>query len=294
MNLKREKPEEFIDRLRNEIANSLLEKDGCNVFGEADFYARYRFRKVRSVSLLIVNSFLKGTPRTRWTILKGDFKSRKTSYANAVLKFFEGVNINVNVDKQRLSFYLDQAIGKRFALFDDVKGRSSVGSDLQGGWGFSSIDDLTDHIDGHVEVQLEKKISSRSHKFSPQALLHAIYPIPESVGQRVQGPIKISKSDLWEKHPVQVTMEMFYIGGEIFNLFPAPPALQSKIMIKKIEWWKNHDLTCKCTMDREEKNASERATDNAGEETPAEPKNTGETPSRNTVEPKSAGETDCI
>ncbi|GBN15751.1 hypothetical protein AVEN_139066-1 [Araneus ventricosus] len=86
--------------------------------------------------------------------IKGDYISGKTSYANAVLKFFEGVNINVNVDKQRLPFYLGQAIGKRFALFNDVKGRSSAGSDLQGGWGFSNIDDLRDHIDGHVEVQL--------------------------------------------------------------------------------------------------------------------------------------------
>ncbi|GBL73577.1 Large T antigen, partial [Araneus ventricosus] len=163
--------------------------------------------------------------------------------------------------------YLGQTIGKRFALFDDVKGKPEEGSKLTQGWGFYNIDVLRDHIDGHVEVQLEKKNQQPvSQVFPPGIITCHDYVIPESVKQRVQGPIKIKKSKFWNKHPVKVTMELFYIGGVILNLFPAPPALQSNIMTKKSGWWTKHDLNCKCLEEAATGRAA-RATERAAMET---------------------------
>ncbi|GBN84294.1 hypothetical protein AVEN_16614-1 [Araneus ventricosus] len=53
MILKKEKPQEYLDRHCNEIANSVLEVDDCTLFGEADFYARYHLKKIKTVTLLI-------------------------------------------------------------------------------------------------------------------------------------------------------------------------------------------------------------------------------------------------
>ncbi|GBL76598.1 Large T antigen [Araneus ventricosus] len=107
----------------------------------------------RTISQHILNAFIYEKPRERYVALKGTFKSGKTSFASAWCQLLEGTNINVNVDKGRLPFYLGQAIGKIFILFDDVKGRSLGSENLHSGPGFANLDDLRDHIDGHVEVQ---------------------------------------------------------------------------------------------------------------------------------------------
>ncbi|GBN69655.1 Large T antigen [Araneus ventricosus] len=115
------------------------------------------------------------------------------------------VYLYVNIDKQRLPFCLGQAIGKRFALFDDVKGRPEEGSELTQGWGFYNIDDLRHHIDGRVDVQLKKKNQQPVSQVSSSGIITCNdYVVPESVKQRVQGPIRTEKSNFWDKHPVQV------------------------------------------------------------------------------------------
>ncbi|GBM36098.1 Large T antigen [Araneus ventricosus] len=118
-------------------------------FSDKKRIAKYAVESV--IAKLLVQS------RERYVALKGTFKSGKTSFESAWCQLLEGTNINVNVDKGRLPFYLGQAIGKRFILFDDVKGRSLGSENLPSGPGFANLDDLRDHIDGHVQVQLEKK-----------------------------------------------------------------------------------------------------------------------------------------
>ncbi|MGI4816847.1 MAG: DnaJ domain-containing protein, partial [Janthinobacterium lividum] len=120
--VKRESPTDFLNRKCKDISDKLLDIEDCDIFGLADFYRLYHVIKFKPLAKLILDSFIFGAPRKRYTIIKGDFKCGKSSLASAFNKFFEGVNINVNVDKGRLPFYLGNAIGKRFVLFDDVKG----------------------------------------------------------------------------------------------------------------------------------------------------------------------------
>ncbi|GBM33398.1 hypothetical protein AVEN_112597-1 [Araneus ventricosus] len=88
MQLKTETGQKYIDRRAKEIGYKLLDTEDEDVFGLADYYSKYHFKKFRSVASIIVSAFIFGTPRNRYCILMGDFKCGKTSFANGFLKFF--------------------------------------------------------------------------------------------------------------------------------------------------------------------------------------------------------------
>ena len=248
MQCKREKPSTFLDRRCKELSEKLIEEESNELFGLADFYRLYHVVSFDKLAKLILDSFIYGIPRRRYTIIRGDFKCGKSSLASGFNKLFEGVNINVNVDKGRLPFYLGNAIGKRFVLFDDVKGSvKHRGDTLYSGQGFHNLDDLRDHLDGHMEVQLEKKNQQPiSQIFPPGIITCNKYIIPESILERVQGPKKMIPSVRWDLHPVLVTEEIIYIACVIANLLPASSAFQEHIEKKRQDWWRNHNMKCKC------------------------------------------------
>lgn len=193
MQLKKERPQDYINRKCEQLGEILLETDDPEIFGLTDYYINHHFKLFEAYTKCIIESVLYGKPRTRWTILMGPYKCGKTSYANAILKFFEGVNINVNIDKGRLPFYLGQAIGRRFVLMDDVKGKIPAVEDtlLMSGCGFHNLDDLRDFLDGHVEVQLEKKNQQPiSQIFPPGIITCNEYEIPSSIKERINGPLR--------------------------------------------------------------------------------------------------------
>lgn len=242
-----EKPIDYINRRCKEIGDRLLDVDDCKIFGEAWYYCNYHVKKFKTISQLILNSFIYGYPRVRWTILQGEYKSGKTSFAAAFCKFFEGVSININCDKNRLSFFLGNAIGKRFVLFDDVKGRTSKKSLLTPGQGFQNLDDLRDYLDGHVEVQLEKKNQQPIQQVFPPGIITCNnYYIEPALIERVQGPIKFRFSKYWLSHEVDVTMDTIFIGCVIFNLLPAEPHVHAHITKMIHEWKEEHMETCDC------------------------------------------------
>ncbi|GBO25800.1 Large T antigen [Araneus ventricosus] len=152
---------------------------------------------------------------------------------------FEGVNINVKVDKNRLPFYLWQAIGKRFVLFDDVKGRQHSGSNLTPGQGFLNLDYLRGHLDGHVEVQLEQKNKQPISQIFPTGIITCNdYKVPASIKERVVGPINIYPSKHWDIHPMNVTEETIYIGCVLHNILSAEPEVHRHISLKVSKWWR--------------------------------------------------------
>lgn len=249
MQCKREKPSAFIDRRCKDLGDRLQDIDDEDIFGLADYYRKYHVYNFDKLAKIILDSFIYGIPRKRYTIIRGDFKCGKSSLASGFNKLFEGVNINVNVDKGRLPFYLGNAIGKRFVLFDDVKGSvKHRGDTLYSGMGFHNLDDLRDHLDGHMEVQLEKKNQQPiSQVFPPGIITCNKYVIPESILERVQGPKKMVSSPRWEIHPVLVTEEIIYIACVIANLLPASPSFHTHVERKRQDWWRKHTMNnCDC------------------------------------------------
>lgn len=245
--VKRESPLTFLDKKCKDLSDKLIDNDDIDIFGLANFYAKHHIINFKQLAKFILDSFTYGIPRNRYTILKGDFKCGKSSLAAGFNKFFDGVNININIDKGRLPFYLGNAIGKRFVLFDDVKGSVKVrGDSLYSGNGFYNLDDLRDHLDGHLEIQLEKKNQQPiSQVFPPGIITCNNYEIPNSILERVQGPFKMKASKHWDKHPLHVSQETIFIACVIHNLLPASPDLHSHIQRKITDWWTKHEM-CDC------------------------------------------------
>lgn len=247
--ISKEDPHKFIDRRSRELGEALLSVNNAQMFGEAWFYSHYHVKHFALMAKAILNSFIFGTPRMRWTVLQGDYKSGKTSFASAFTQYFEGVTININVDKNRLSFFLGNALGKRFVLFDDVKGRidNKRKSLLTPGSGFQNLDDLRDHLDGHVKVQLEKKNQQPvEQKFPPGIITCNKYVIEPALLERVQGPFKFRESKYWTYHEMEVTMETIFIGCVLHNLLPVESYVHEHISLKVSEWQQQHAAMCDC------------------------------------------------
>jgi len=247
MRVKSETSQSFINRICSEEGAKLLEINDAELFGLADFYRLHHLKRFNIMSKLIIYSFLDAVPRRRYIILQGPYKSGKTSFAYSFTKLFDGVSINVNISKDRLPFYLGSAIGKRYVLFDDVKGKPTVGSNLTHGYGFANLDDLRDYIDGHVEVQLEQKNKQPiNQRFPPGMITCNDYVIPPALRERVIGPFKFSKSPLWESHPVNVNSQVLFIGLALSNLLPCSPDVMQHIFTMKSKWWNEHATACNC------------------------------------------------
>lgn len=245
-----EKPWSYLERRTKEFSDKLIQEDDPDIFGFSYLYSHKLFSKFKPVSLIILNTFTEGKPRKRWTILQGPYKSGKTSYASAFCKFLDGVNININVDKNRLSFFLGNAIGRRFVLFDDVKGRPKD-TDLTAGFGFKNLDDLRDHLDGHIEVQLEKKNQQPIEQIFPPGIITCNdYLIEPALLERVNGPIKINPSPLFADHELLVTPEVIFIGLVLHNLVPVESYVMQHITQKVFEWRMKHVMTCDCLVDK--------------------------------------------
>lgn len=247
--ISREDPHKFIDRRSKELSNLIMDHNDPEFFGLAWYYSHIHVKRFGIFARIILNSFIHGIPRVRWSIFQGDYKSGKTSFASAFCNFFEGVTININVDKNRLSFFLGNALGKRFVLFDDVKGRVDDKRKglLTSGTGFQNLDDLRDHLDGHVKVQLEKKNQQPiEQKFPPGIITCNKYVIEPALLERVQGPFKFRESKNWFGHEVDVSMETIFIGCVLHNLLPVESHVHEHISLKISEWQQEHRKMCAC------------------------------------------------
>lgn len=134
----------------------------------------------------VMDTFLIGNPKKRYIMFRGPFNSGKSTLAATFCRLFNGVHINLNVAKERISFHLGQAIGHRFVLFDDVKGLKSD-DDLPPGCGMSNLDDLRDYIDGHIPVPLERKNMQPQQQIFPAGLITCNeYHVFPSLKQRIK------------------------------------------------------------------------------------------------------------
>ncbi|GBN39978.1 hypothetical protein AVEN_70275-1 [Araneus ventricosus] len=95
---------------------------------------------------------------------------------------------------------------------------------------FLNLADIRDHLDRHVEVHLEQKNKQpMSQVFSPEIITYNDYKVPESIMERVVGPIKVYPSKYWDSHPVNVNEETSHIGCVFQNVLPAEPEVHQHI-----------------------------------------------------------------
>lgn len=239
------KSRDFSERL------SLIED--CKIFGQAYYYWKYVitrevFYDIMSHIMSKLTKIETKQPisrKKRYVCLRGLYNSGKTTFAAAICKFFDGVNVNVNVSKDRLPFYLGAAIGKRFVLFDDVKGWKSH-HDLTTGPGLNNLDDLRDYLDGHIEVQLEKKNQNPVNQVFPMGIITMNkYTIPGSLKIRLK-VVDCFPSSAYVRHPYPVTMDTIYLAMVMDNLIPCDKHFIAHFLKKKDEWIEKHQKTCCC------------------------------------------------
>lgn len=184
-------------------------------------YSIYEKDFMNKIFTYITETYIIGQPKRRYTILTGPFGCGKSTIASAFCDLFQGVNININVSKERLNFHLGQALGHRFVLFDDVKGAAT--GDLGQGQGFFNLDDLRDHLDGVLRVPVERKnIQPQNVKFPAGIITCNEYSIPPSLRERckifklkqVKG-VKFHKDLTFDSNVLAVILILL-------NIIPAP------------------------------------------------------------------------
>ncbi|AFU25594.1 large T antigen [Alphapolyomavirus septipanos] len=133
----------------------------------------------------IMELIVENKPKKRNVLIKGPLNCGKTTLASAFVDFFGGKTLNINCPQDRLSFELGMAIDAYMVLFDDVKGQIALNKNLQPGQGINNLDNLRDHMDGTIKVNLERKHSNKvSQLFPPCLMTMNDYLLPPSVGIR--------------------------------------------------------------------------------------------------------------
>lgn len=242
----------YIETLCIELGSKLLEESDNSIFGEAEYYCFHIIPKVwfKAVFKLILESFITGEHKKRWIGIKGPYGEGKSTFANGIRDFLKGVVIDINIDSSRLHFFLGNTIGKRYVIFDDVKGQKSAkkGVELTWGKGFSNLDNMRTHLDGTMPVQIEKKNEKPVNTIFPPGLITCNeYVVPDAVKERVKFFRFLSIKDNYKKHPVKVNKYTIFIGGVLLDLLPVEPDVRDHIIQLKQAWWMEHNGNCSCT-----------------------------------------------
>lgn len=245
----------WLENRSQEFSDRLIDNDRPDVFGEAYYYWKYILGKEKFYNIVapligvFTNSeckkFGKGTKK-RYVVLRGMFDCGKTTLAAAICKFFDGVNINVNISRDRLPFYIGSAIGKRFVLFDDVKGYKTKVDGLPTGNGLNNLDELREHLDGKIEVQLERKNQNPINQVFPSGIITMNpYKIPQSLKVRFH-IVNMRPNPMYKKHHYSITMDTIFIAMVLDNLIPCDKDCIAHIYKQKQRWLAEHRSKCRC------------------------------------------------
>ncbi|WAA14044.1 Large T antigen [Lyfec polyomavirus MAF4] len=127
----------------------------------------------------ILKLLTENCPKHRNCLFIGPINSGKTSFAAALLDLLEGKALNVNCPADKLPFELGCAIDRFAVVFEDVKGQTSLNKTLQPGQGINNLDNLREHLDGAVPVNLEKKHVNKKTQIFPPCIVTSndyLYP----------------------------------------------------------------------------------------------------------------------
>lgn len=141
------------------------------------------FYNIEEQLIKILQLLTENVPKHRNILFKGPVNTGKTSLAAAIIDLVGGRSLNINCPAEKLPFELGCAIDQFAVIFEDVKGqqqRENLG--LPTGQGMSNLDNLRDHLDGAVKVNLERKhVNKRSQIFPPCIVTCNEYFLPRTL-----------------------------------------------------------------------------------------------------------------
>ena len=138
--------------------------------------------KLKEMLQIIVDN----VPKKRNLLFKGAINSGKTTLAAGIMDLLGGVALNVNCPGEKINFELGCAIDKYMCVIEDVKGTPMPNTKLPQGCGMSNLDNMRDHLDGCVPVNLERKHLNKVPQIFPPAIITCNeYCIPVTVKARL-------------------------------------------------------------------------------------------------------------
>lgn len=196
----------------------------------------------------IISDFLRtmvqNIPKKRYFLFMGPINTGKTSLAASLLDLCGGKALNINLPFDRINFELGMAIDQFAVLFEDVKGQASHDKTLPTGQGVSNLDNLRDHLDGSVKVNLERKhVNKKTQVFPPGIVTMNEYYLPKTLFVRFHRIIHFNrKSFLREallKTPELMEMRVLHSGITLLLLliwYSPISAFHVAIQEKIAEW----------------------------------------------------------
>ncbi|WAA14049.1 Large T antigen [Lyfec polyomavirus MAF12] len=158
----------------------------------------------------ILEILVTNTPKKRYVHFVGPINSGKTTLAAGIIHLVQGASLNINVPPEKLPFELGCGIDKFAVLLEDVKGNSAEDPSLPHGCGFTNLDNMRDHLDGAVPVNLEKKhVNKVSQLWPPGIVTSNDYHVPKTVRTRFAKTIRFKHkpglNNCLKKDPILVT-----------------------------------------------------------------------------------------
>lgn len=179
----------------------------------------------------ILQSFTESKTKKRYTALIGPYNCGKTSIGWSFLKLFSGVTINCNIDFGRIGFFLGESINQRFVMFDDVSIK-----------GMNNLDQLRDHLDGRVMVQLEKKNVQPIMQLFPPGIITSNAKLLDSLSVRVN-EFQLQPFTL-DRHDYKINSDVLFLILTMWNLIPSEFFIWDGINKYKHHWEVNHVPNC--------------------------------------------------
>ncbi|AWD33733.1 large T antigen [Potamochoerus porcus polyomavirus 1] len=132
-------------------------------------------------------------PKQRYLLLRGPVNCGKTTVAAGLVSLCGGAYLNINCPPERLAFELGMAIDQFTVVFEDVKGKSP--SSLPPGLGLENLDNLRDHLDGAVPVNLERKHQNKVTQIFPPGIVTCNeYDLPLTTKIRMHQRVNLKHS----------------------------------------------------------------------------------------------------
>nr|QKX49051.1 large T antigen [Polyomavirus sp.] len=194
----------FQERVETVLANIkklLDERETTDALCCAIYLLNMLIKEPKAISDIII-TLVKNPPKRRYFVFRGAVNTGKTTVAAAILNLLTGASLNINGSAERLQFELGCAIDQMMVLFEDVKGipEDDYEPYLPRGMGMVNLDNLRDHLEGAVPVNLERKHQNKvAQIFPPGIITMNHYKIPLTVRVRCKNVMDFHRDSTFKK-----------------------------------------------------------------------------------------------